>query len=403
MIRVLRILNRFNLGGPTYNAAFLTKYLSPEYKTLLVGGEIDKTENSSMHILDELSIKPIIIPEMRRSINYNQDLVAYYKLKEIIHRFKPDIIHTHASKAGSLGRWAAYRCNVPVVIHTFHGHVFHSYFGPAKTSLVKSVERSLAKISNSIVAISEKQKNELCNEHKIAPEEKISVIPLGFDLAKFQENKEAKREQFRSEYNLAPEEIAVGIIGRLVPIKNHSMFIDAIHHLKKQSNLALRFFIIGDGESRADIEAYAKLKGVDFTCKKGEKALLTFTSWIKEIDSVNAGMDIITLCSLNEGTPVSLIEAQASGTPIVATNVGGIEDVVLSGKTALLTNNNSQDFAEKILKLASDAALRAKMQVLGWEFVQNKFHYSRLVKDMENLYWSQLAGAGLKKQAFATA
>lgn len=403
MIRVLRILNRFNLGGPTYNAAFLTKYLSADFKTLLVGGEIDKNENSSLHILDDLGLKPIIIPEMKRSINYNNDLIAYYKLKEIIHRFKPDIIHTHASKAGSLGRWAAYRCNVPVIIHTFHGHVFHSYFGPAKTSIVKSVERSLAKISSSIVAISEKQKHELCEVYKIAPEEKVSVIPLGFDFEKFQNNKDTKRNEFRKEYNIEPEEIAIGIIGRLVPIKNHPFFIDAIKHLKKISNLPLRFFIIGDGESRADIETYARLNGIDYTDKKGKKALLTFTSWIKEIDKVNAGMDIITLCSLNEGTPVSLIEAQASGTPIVATNVGGIEDVVMSGKTALLTNNNSKDFAEKILKLATDKLLRQKMQGLGLAFVENKFHYSRLVKDMESLYWNHLVKAGLKKQVFSTA
>jgi glycosyltransferase involved in cell wall biosynthesis len=403
MIKVLRILNRFNLGGPTYNAAFLTKHLSSEFKTLLVGGEIDQSENSSLHILEDLRIKPIIIPEMKRSINYNNDLKAYYKLKEIIHRFKPDIIHTHASKAGSLGRWAAYRCKVPIIVHTFHGHVFHSYFGPAKTSMVKSVERSLARISSSIVAISDKQKDELCNIHQIAPEEKVSVIPLGFDLNKFQENKLEKRAQFRNEYNIDPEEIAIGIVGRIVPVKNHTFFIDAIEHLKRVTNLPLRFFIVGDGELRKGIEDYARSKNIDFTTKKGEKALLTFTSWIKEIDQVNAGMDIISLCSLNEGTPVSLIEAQASGTPIVATNVGGIEDVVLSGKTAILTDSNSVYFAENILKLASDEQLRDRMSTNGWQFVENKFHYSRLVKDMETLYWNQLATAGLKKRSFATA
>jgi glycosyltransferase involved in cell wall biosynthesis len=369
----------------------------------LVGGEIDQSENSSLHILEDLRIKPIIIPEMKRSINYNNDLKAYYKLKEIIHRFKPDIIHTHASKAGSLGRWAAYRCKVPIIVHTFHGHVFHSYFGPAKTSMVKSVERSLARISSSIVAISDKQKDELCNIHQIAPEEKVSVIPLGFDLNKFQENKLEKRAQFRNEYNIDPEEIAIGIVGRIVPVKNHTFFIDAIEHLKRVTNLPLRFFIVGDGELRKGIEDYARSKNIDFTTKKGEKALLTFTSWIKEIDQVNAGMDIISLCSLNEGTPVSLIEAQASGTPIVATNVGGIEDVVLSGKTAILTDSNSVHFAENILKLASDKQLRDRMSTNGWQFVENKFHYSRLVKDMETLYWNQLATAGLKKRSFATA
>jgi glycosyltransferase involved in cell wall biosynthesis len=403
MIRVLRILNRFNLGGPTYNAAFLTKYLSSDYKTLLVGGAIDKSENSSLHILDDLNVKPIIIPEMQRSINYNNDLVAYYKLKEIITRFKPDIIHTHASKAGSLGRWAAYRCNVPVIVHTFHGHVFHSYFGAAKTSIVKSVERSLAKISSSIVAISDKQKHELCNEHHIAHPDKVSVIPLGFDLEKFKENKDLKRARFRKEYAIDADEIAIGIIGRLVPIKNHTFFIDAIEELLKQTSLPLRFFIVGDGELRNEIEQYAQSKQITCTSKKGEKATLTFTSWIKEIDEVNAGLDIVTLCSLNEGTPVSLIEAQASGTPIVATNVGGIEDVVLQGKTAFLTNNTPGDFAEKIRLLAQDTHTRERMATYGWTYVENKFHYTRLVKDMEALYWNQLNTLKAKKGSFATA
>jgi glycosyltransferase involved in cell wall biosynthesis len=403
MIRVLRILNRFNLGGPTYNAAFLTKYLSSDYKTLLVGGAIDKSENSSLHILDELNVKPIIIPEMQRSINYNNDLVAYYKLKEIITRFKPDIIHTHASKAGSLGRWAAYRCNVPVIVHTFHGHVFHSYFGAAKTSIVKSVERSLAKISSSIVAISDKQKHELCNEHHIAHPDKVSVIPLGFDLGKFKEDKDLKRARFRKEYALEANEIAIGIIGRLVPIKNHTFFIDAVEELLKRTDLPLRFFIVGDGELRNEIEQYALSKQITCTSKKGERATLTFTSWIKEIDEVNAGLDMVTLCSLNEGTPVSLIEAQASGTPIVATNVGGIEDVVLQGKTAFLTNSNPADFAEKICMLAQDAHTRERMASFGWNHVENKFHYTRLVKDMEELYWNQLNAVKAKKGSFATA
>ncbi len=403
MIRVLRILNRFNLGGPTYNAAYLTKHLSPDFKTLLVGGSIDKTENSSLHILDDLNIKPIIVPEMKRSINYNNDLVAYYKLKEIIHRFKPDIIHTHASKAGSLGRWAAYRCNVPIVVHTFHGHVFHSYFGAAKTSIVKSVERSLAKISSSIVAISNKQKTELCDEHKITTEDKIKVVPLGFDLARFQEDKDNKRIDFRQEYNIADDEIAVGIIGRLVPIKNHPFFIDVIEQIKRNSALKFRFFIVGDGESRKDIEDYARIKNIEFTSKKGDRALLTFTSWIKDIDRVNAGLDIITLCSFNEGTPVSLIEAQASGTPIVATNVGGIEDVVIPGQTALLTNEGADDFAQKLISLVSDKSLMQRMQSKGWVHVQDKFHYNRLVSDMEHHYWNLLTAVSSKKQVFATA
>jgi glycosyltransferase involved in cell wall biosynthesis len=269
--------------------------------------------------------------------------------------------------------------------------------------VVKSVERSLAKISNAIVAISEKQKEELCNIHHIAPEEKVTVVPLGFDLARFTEDTEFKRAKFRAEYNIESDEIAIGIIGRLVPIKNHPFFIDAVAEMMNHSNLKLRFFIVGDGESRSELEQYAASKNIEYTSKRGGKALLTFTSWIKEIDQVNAGLDIIALCSLNEGTPVSLIEAQASGTPIVATNVGGIADAVHHGRTALLTSNNIKDFANTMIKLAKDAQLRNKMSSMGWAFVESKFHYSRLVSDMESLYWNQLSNLGVKRGVFASA
>ena len=145
MKKILRIINRFNLGGPTYNAAYLTKYLENDYETLLVGGQHDESEESSMHILDSLGIVPVIIPEMQRSINPILDKIALKKIKEIIHEFQPDIVHTHAAKAGALGRKAAYDLGVKKIYHTFHGHVFHSYFGKIKTNIFKKIERDLAK------------------------------------------------------------------------------------------------------------------------------------------------------------------------------------------------------------------------------------------------------------------
>ena len=153
MPKVLRIINRFNLGGPTYNAAYLSKYMEPEYETLLVGGMHDPSEKSSEFILEELGLKPLIIPEMKREINLKNDRIAYKKIKKIIEEFQPDIVHTHASKAGALGRLAAYRMGVKVIIHTFHGHVFHSYFGKFKTELYKLIERRLARISSKIISL----------------------------------------------------------------------------------------------------------------------------------------------------------------------------------------------------------------------------------------------------------
>jgi len=185
MPRILRIINRFNIGGPTYNAAYLSKYLSSDFETLLVAGEKDETEDSSQFILQELGLKPIIIPEMKREINLKNDRIAYKKIKEIIADFKPDIVHTHASKAGALGRLAAYKMKVPVILHTFHGHVFHSYFGKAKTKMYKTIERNLARKSTKIIAISDIQKIELSKIHNITKPNNINVIPLGFDLIKF--------------------------------------------------------------------------------------------------------------------------------------------------------------------------------------------------------------------------
>ncbi|HIA35477.1 MAG TPA: hypothetical protein EYN89_01780, partial [Flavobacteriales bacterium] len=219
MPKVLRIINRFNLGGPTFNAAYLTKCLAPEFETKLVGGSKDDSEDSSEFIVRNLGIEPVIVPEMKRSINLKNDFTAYKKIYQIIKEFKPDIVHTHASKAGTLGRIAAIRLNVPVIVHTFHGHVFHSYFGSAKTLLYKTIERYLSRKSTKIIAISELQKKELSEIHKICPPDKIDVIPLGFDLDRFRENTETKRIWFRKKFGLTQDTIAIGIIGRIVPIK----------------------------------------------------------------------------------------------------------------------------------------------------------------------------------------
>ncbi|MEX1188894.1 MAG: glycosyltransferase [Bacteroidia bacterium] len=394
MPRILRIINRFNLGGPTYNAAYLSRYMPPEFETLLVGGEKDDSEDSSEFIVKSLGLDPIIIPEMKREIDLKNDYEAYRKMVNIIKEFKPDIVHTHASKAGTIGRLAASNMNVPVIVHTFHGHVFHSYFGKMKTVMYKNIERNLARRSSTIIAISEKQKTELCLIHRICKPEKIKVIPLGFDLSRFTENMDEKRIQFRSRYQLKDDEIAIGIIGRIVPVKNHRLFLEAAEIVLKKTSKKLRFFIIGDGEDRLRVEGYARELNLDFTDAHSSNEIkpLTFTSWIKEIDVACAGLDIIALTSLNEGTPVSLIEAQAANKPIVTTNVGGIENVVIEGVTALLSHSktDASQFADKLLEITESEEKRQEMSRVGWEHVKNKFHYTRLVRDMTELYYELL-------------
>lgn len=403
MPRVLRIINRFNLGGPTHNAAYLTKHLSGDFETLLVGGQWDASEEGSKHILDAIGVEPLILPEMRRDIAPWRDRTAYRRVKKLIRDFKPDIVHTHAAKAGAVGRMAASELGVKVIVHTFHGHVFHSYFGQVRTAMYKNIERFLARRSSRIVAISERQKDELVREHRICQAEKVSVIPLGFDLSKFQQDLEAKRRLFRRVYGLADDELAVGIVGRLVPVKNHELFLQGLKYLSERTGRKVRAFIVGDGEERERLEQRTRELGLSLAAGpvfnghgfghgvNGRPcvapAQVTFTSWIKEVDVVNAGLDIVALSSNNEGTPVTLIEAQAANRPVVSTNVGGIENVVLPGRTGLLSPpGDAVRLGENLLRVVEDDGLRRALGEHGWDHVRERYHFSRLVRDTERLY-----------------
>lgn len=380
MPKVLRIINRFNIGGPTYNATFLTKFISEDYETLLIGGLPEKDESDSLHIPEEYGIEPLLIPEMKRLPNFRSDREAYRKIKQLIQEFQPDIVHTHAAKAGALGRKAAKACGVPVIVHTFHGHVFHSYFGRVKTWMYRKIERRLAKFSTGIIAISPIQKEELSVTHRICKSEKIKVIPLGFDLLKFQENLSEKRAETRLKWKLDESEVAVAIVGRLAPIKNHQLFLNVIE-LLAEKGMKARYFIVGDGQEKTAIEQEAKKLENQYGLK------IELTSWIKDIATFNAGMDIICLCSDNEGTPVSLIEAQATGIPVISTDVGGVKDILLEGETGFIVpRKDPEAFAEKLELLIENKEIRQKMSQNGWNFVRDQFHYTTLVKNMENYY-----------------
>ncbi len=383
MPKVLRIINRFNIGGITYNVSYLSKYLAPEYETMLVGGPEEEGEDSSLFIPESLGLNPIVLNQFQREINFKSDYAAYKEIKKIIKEFKPDIVHTHASKAGAIGRLAASSCKVPVIIHTFHGHVFHSYFGKLKTNFYKVIERYLAKKSTAIIAISNLQKQELSEVFKIAPKEKIHVVPLGFDLTKFTVNKEENRKEFRQKYNLSENQLAIGIIGRLAPIKNHQLFIESISYLKQNNITNFKAFIIGDGETKQQIKEFCVQNKVSFSENPKDEADVIFTSWITNIDFALHGLDIVALTSLNEGTPVSIIEAQAAGKFVVSTNVGGIKDVLHPNCGYLSEVNDKMAFFDNLLKACKN---EPKMYEDGINWALSKYSYTRLVDDMRQIY-----------------
>jgi glycosyltransferase involved in cell wall biosynthesis len=388
--KILRILNRFNVGGPTHNANYLTKYLSPDFETLLIAGNKLDTESSSEYILKNNNIKYRIIKSMNRSLNLFKDLQALFEIIAIIKEFKPDIVHTHASKSGAIGRTAALLCGVKVIVHTFHGHVFHSYFGKFKTSIYLYIEKFLAKRSSAIISISKLQNDELVNTFKICKQEKMHIIKLGFDLQKFVDDDHIKRCLFRKEFNLSEQDIAIGIIGRLTLIKDHKFFVSVASKVNALTNKKLKFFIIGDGEEKSEIEAHINKLGHQFissddTCNK--ESLFKFTSWRQDMDNIYSGLDIISLTSKNEGTPVTLIEGQAASRPVISTNVGGVADIVLNNESGYIAEvNDLEGFTSKLLNLIENNDLRTSMGAAGREHVIKYFTYERLVNDVRDLY-----------------
>jgi len=385
MPRILRIINRFNLGGITYNVSYLSKYMPREYETLLIGGPEELGEESSLFIPREMGLEPTLIMELRRSIHPLSDYFAYRKIKKIIREFHPEIVHTHASKAGAIGRLAAIHCKVPVIVHTFHGHVFTGYFGRRKTEIFKKIERYLSKRSSAIIAISEIQKKELVFQYKVSSNEQTVVIPLGFDLDRFMQNKAEKRKQFRERFLIDEDELAIGIIGRLAPVKNHFLFIDAIENVSLKTGKKIKALIIGDGEMRNTLKEYLDEKNLSYSDRGGD-ALFVFTSWIKEVDVALAGLDLVCLTSKNEGTPVSLIEAQAAGKFIVSTDVGGIRDILHPSCGLLSSADDVKAYKDNLLRAVINFSDFNKMAHLAQNEVVEKFSYKRLCNDMNLLY-----------------
>ena len=388
-IKVLRILNRFNVGGPVYNAAYLTKYLNSDlYETLLIGGKPEKHEQQADYILDDLKVNYRQLNYMRRAIYPLFDLISLIQIIVIIYNYKPNIIHTHAAKSGLLGRLAAlfYYKKVKVV-HTYHGNVFEGYFSNIKNRILLFIERFLASKSTKIIAISKLQSHDLIFKYKICEKEKIEIVPLGFDLYRFTENISAKREKLRQEFNVNNSTIVITIVGRVVPIKNHQLFIDVINYCKNKSTRKIKAIIVGDGSETEKIIDYVINNELSYSYKDISKECdVAFTSWRSDIDSILAASDIVCLTSLNEGTPVSIIESMASETASIATNVGGVADIIANNISGIVSSNEVNDYGENLLKIIEDDNLRLKLGKNGKSMSLNNYNYTKLVSNIDSLY-----------------
>lgn len=389
-IRVLRIIARLNVGGPARHVVWLNEALEARgLKTLLVTGTVPAGEEDMSDFAAAHRVTPVVIPSMSRELSL-RDLSTIWQLWRLMVRFRPDIVHTHTAKAGAVGRSAgllyqfvsrpARRCRF---VHTFHGHVFHSYYGIWKTRFFLAIERSLARLkTDRIIVVSEQQHREIRDAFRIGRPEQFIVIPLGIDIEELRWDS-STGDALRAELGISRSEQVVGIVGRLTAIKNHDLFLGVA---ARMGNLS-RFVIYGNGSDRQLLERRA-----------GGNVVFAGT---RTAGQVYASLDIVALTSRNEGTPLALIEAMASGRPVISTAVGGVVDLLGSVEERVVENGTAFEirergvtaasdddagFAAGLTRLLGDEPLRRRLIERGRNYVEKTHSKERLVADILRLY-----------------
>ncbi|MBI1952735.1 MAG: glycosyltransferase [Candidatus Omnitrophica bacterium] len=382
---IVRIITRLNIGGPARQAAGVSRTLGPlGWRTVLVTGQAGLEEGQMTEGLKDLPITHRSVPWLRRRLNPIRDFLAWLAILRILLKERPAILHTHMAKAGMLGRWAGvcYRLltrSPLVMVHTFHGHVLTGYFGRFASRLFTLLERWMARGTDGLVAVGASVRGELLRL-KVSTEEKIRVISLGLPL----------EDLLALPLPAAHRPFRIGLIGRLVPIKNHALLFQAVKLLDQSGNGGVfRFDLYGDGELRPDLEKLARDLGL--------QGSVIFHGWAKRMPEVYQALEAVVLTSDNEGTPVSVIEALAAGRPVVATDVGGVRDLLgpvlaregkvsLCKRGILVPPGDAQTLASALSRLAEHPETAFKAQTAGRDFARENLSLERLTLDLDRLY-----------------
>ena len=369
-IRVMRIIARMNVGGPAVQVSGIMRGFDAQvFDQELVTGYCAVDEADYLEKVAK-DVKAVRIDGLGRSIKPRADLTALFAIVREIRRFKPDVIHTHTAKAGVVGRVASILSgHKSIRVHTFHGHLLNGYFGAGKTKLVILVERFLALFTDQLLAVGTKVKDDLIAVG-IGTQNKFGVMPPGLQLAEV-----PSRSSARKELDLNDDAIYCAFIGRITQIKRPDRFLDVVAEVKTRG-IDLHFIVAGAGELLQYCQDRAE----------SENLPVTFLGWREDIEVVLAAADFVLLTSDNEGTPLSLIQAGMVGIPVVATNVGSTNEIVVNGETGLLTDLSVKQLADAVAKVATDSALRAKMGAAGKEYTLARYGVSRLIKDHQDLY-----------------
>jgi glycosyltransferase involved in cell wall biosynthesis len=393
-VRVLRIIGRLNMGGPAHQAALLSgRRFDPErYDTLLVHGTPAPGEASLADLAEEEGATMRFLPELQQPVNPLRDSRALLKLIRLMREFRPHVVHTHMAKAGFLGRQAALTVRPrPAIVHTYHGHVLEGYFGAAKARIYLELERALARISDRLIGVSQATVDDLVRLG-VAPRERFRVLPLGLDLDPFAELPRSSfhsprggnddreggvRVETRHELGLGDDEVLLVFVGRIVPIKRLDLLLQAMAKART-ADPRLRLAVVGDGDERPQLERQAADLGI--------AADVRFLGYRRELRPVFAAADIAVLSSDNEGTPVSLIEAAAAGLPAVATDVGGVREVVSEETGMVVPRGDDAALASALLRMAGDAEQRETFGRAARRRAIGRYGAERLLGDIDSLY-----------------
>lgn len=335
-------------------------------------------------VAESLGVPVVRLGEMHRDISPLRDPRAVAHVIRLIRETRPHILHTHMAKAGAVGRLAALAsgdARPPVVLHTFHGHVLRHYFDPVRNAAFRLLERSLARATTTLVAVSPQVRDELV-ELGVAPPSKFVVVRLGIELAERVGSDDGRLGQRRL-LGIPPDRFVVGWIGRMTEVKRTGDVLRAFGQLRKRGVDAC-LCLVGDGPDRPALERRAKELGI--------MRDTMFLGFQQDVAPFYAAFDAVLLPSISEGTPVSAIEALAAGTPVVATRVGGVPDVIRDGEDGFLVEPGDIDaLSERLMRLAADPALRDRLGASGRERVSGRYGVGRLVEEMDSLYRTLLA------------
>jgi len=385
------------MGGPALHVSYLSAGLRDRgYETILVAGSVGQGEQSMAYVAEELGVPVVTIPHLHREISPVRDLLATVRLARIIRAERPAILHTHTAKAGAVGRVAALlagRRRPPIIVHTFHGHVLRGYFGRFWTGVFRLLERWLARITDALVAVSPEVRDELV-AFGVAPASKFRVIRLGIELDERLDRDGAARAETRRVMGIGDERFVVGWIGRMTAVKRTDIVLRSFSRLKDEGVDAV-LCMVGDGPDRRSVE--------DLAGELGVMRDSLFPGYQEDVGPFFAAFDVFVLPSGNEGTPVTAIEALASGCPVVATRVGGVPDVVTDGEDGFLVEpGDVEELAARLAQLANDPDLRGRMGAAGRERMRSRYAVDRLIDDIDRLYRDLLERKGVDPAAVAT-